>query len=462
MNITVKNTLAPSPDHSGEQILLNEDTIKLRKQKVLEIMKELKISALVIYADKEHGSNFEYLTGFIPRFEEGLQILNQDGSSTLVLGNENYNKVKYARVKSEGVHCPLFSLPNQPMNDFRPLTDYLQQVDIDHSGKVGLVGWKLLANDFNDLHQSFDLPAFIVDAFIEMLGKDTLVNATQVYMHPGKGARITNNANEIAHYEYSASLASDAVLSAMNALEEGVKETDTGNLLNRDGQYPNVVTISAFGERFVNANIYPTNRQLKKGDKVALTVSYKGGLSSRSGYAVSNREELENIDAGYFEEVVVPYFKAYNWWLQNIEIGINGGAFYNSFAEYYPQAKYGWELCPGHLTSDEEWMSSPFYQGSDAVVQSGSIFQVDFIPVQKGHHGISAESTIALADEALIQEIQEQYPLLWERIESRKNYLKEHLNINLKPEVLPLASTLGYYRPFLLNSEKALVIEDNN
>src|SRR5690625_2758351 len=126
-------------------------------------MKELKISALVIYADKEHGSNFEYLTGFIPRFEEGLQILNQDGSSTLVLGNENYNKVKYARVKSEGVHCPLFSLPNQPMNDFRPLTDYLQQVDIDHSGKVGLVGWKLLANDFNDLHQSFDLPAFIVD-----------------------------------------------------------------------------------------------------------------------------------------------------------------------------------------------------------------------------------------------------------------------------------------------------------
>src|SRR5699024_11475041 len=101
-----------------------------------------------------------------------------------------------------------------------------------------------------------------------------------------------NNANEIAHYEYSASLASDAVLSAMNALEEGVKETDTGNLLNRDGQYPNVVTISAFGERFVNANIYPTNRQLKKGDKVALTVSYKGGLSSRSGRSDEHTSEL--------------------------------------------------------------------------------------------------------------------------------------------------------------------------
>src|SRR5690625_3700084 len=138
MNITVKNTLVPSPDHSGEPILLNEDTIKLRKQKVLEIMKELKISSLVIYADKEHGSNFEYLTGFIPRFEESLQILNKDGSSTLVLGNENYNKVKFARVESEGIHCPLFSLPNQPMGGFRPLEHYLRQIMIVTSGKVGI------------------------------------------------------------------------------------------------------------------------------------------------------------------------------------------------------------------------------------------------------------------------------------------------------------------------------------
>src|SRR5699024_936325 len=201
----------------------------------------------------------------------------------------------------------------------------------------------------------------------------------------------------IAHYEYGSSLASDAVLSAINGLEEGVKETTVGNLLNRDGQYQNVVTISAFGERFQNANIYPTDRQLELGDKVAVTVSYKGGLSSRSGYAVSNLEELENIVKGYFENVVIPYFQAYTWWLDHIGIRIKCGDFYDAFAQYYPQETYGWELCPGHLTSDEEWMSSPFYKSSDAIVQSGSIFQVDFIPVQTGHNGISAESTIALA-----------------------------------------------------------------
>ncbi|OCA83146.1 Xaa-Pro aminopeptidase [Bacillus sp. FJAT-27225] len=459
MNIILKQALSPELDHSGKPILLSDHTIKFRKQKVLNLMQEANLSSLVVYADKEHGSNFEYLTGFIPRFEEGLQILNQDGSSTLVLGNENYNKVKFSRVESEGVHCPLFSLPNQPMGDFRPLTDYLRQVNFDTSQKVGVVGWKLLSNDFNDFHQNFDLPAFIIDALAEVAGKEKLVNATQIYMHPGRGARVTNNANEIAHYEYGASLASDAVLSALNELEEGVSETEIGNLLTRDGQYQNVVTISAFGERFIKANLYPTNRQLKKGDKVALTVSYKGGLSSRSGYAVSNREELESVDSGYLEEVVIPYFKAYNWWLQNIMIGIRGSDFYDRFAEYYPQDKYGWELCPGHLTADEEWLSSPFYKGSDAIVQSGNIFQVDFIPVQEGHNGVSAESTIALADNVLIQEIQTEYPELWERIESRRNYLKENLNIHLKPEVLPLASTLGYYRPFFLNSEIVLAIE---
>src|SRR5699024_7007292 len=420
MNIKVKKVSSPKPHHSGEPILLSNTTIEQRKQKLLKLMKENGLSSLIVYADKEHGSNFEYLTGFIPRFEEGLQVLNQDGHSTLILGNENVDKVKFSRVKSEGIHCPLLSLPNQPMNDFKPFHTYLEQVDIDTSGKVGLVGWKLLSNDFADFHQTFDMPAFIVNACQDVLGKEKLVNATQIYMHPGKGARVTNNANEIAHYEYGSSLASDAVLSAINGLEEGVKETTVGNLLNRDGQYQNVVTISAFGERFQNANIYPTDRQLELGDKVAVTVSYKGGLSSRSGYAVSNLEELENIDKGYFENVVIPYFQAFTWWLDHIGIGIKGGDFYDAFAQYYPQETYGWELCPGHLTSDEEWMSSPFYKSSDAIVQSGSIFQVDFIPVQTGHNGISAESTIALADEDLIQEIKEQYPLLWERIETRK------------------------------------------
>ena len=455
----VKKVTPPETDGSKQPVLITKETVIERKHKILSLMKENNFSSLIIYADKEHGGNFEYLTGFIPRFEEALQILNVDGSSTLILGNENYNKTKYSLIDSQGILCPLFSLPNQPMGNFRPVEFYLKQAKIDRSQKVGLVDWKLLSNDFNDFHSKSAMPSFIVEGLEKLVSKSQLINATQLYMDPKKGARVTNNANEIARYEYGASLASDSILNAMNALKEGVSEQEIGNLLQADGQLPNVVTISAFGDRFTNANIYPLNTKLEYGDKVAITNSHKGGLSSRSGYAVRNEEDLKAIDTNYLEDVVKPYFAAYNFWFDQIKIGKNGGEFYEEFNSFYPKEQFGWELNPGHLTADEEWLSSPFFSGSDKTVQSGMIFQVDFIPNQEGHHGVSAESTVAIADTKLRQEIEEQYPALWERIQKRRLYMREELNIELKEELLPLCSTLAYYRPFFLNPNLAMALK---
>src|SRR5699024_7626492 len=110
---------------------------------------------------------------------------------------------------------------------------------------------------------------------------EKLINATSLLISPEYGVRIEINANEIAHYEYGASLASDAVLDAMNSLKVGISELEAGEKLTKHGQYNNVVTIASFGERFVNANLYPTEKTLSVGNKVALTASYRGGLSSR-------------------------------------------------------------------------------------------------------------------------------------------------------------------------------------
>lgn len=182
----------------------------------------------------------------------------------------------------------------------------------------------------------------------------------------------------------------------------------------------------------------------------------KGGLSSRSGYAVKEESQLAEHDPGYLEEVVYPYFQAYKWWLDNLTIGRKGGDFYQAFSDFYPQATYGWNLCPGHLVADEEWLSSPFYQDSDATIQSGYIFQLDFIPSQAGHNGVSAESTIAVADAALREQIKAEQPELWARICNRKDYLKEALGLELSEHLLPLASTFAYYRPFLLDKKTAI------
>lgn len=454
--VKFKKTISPKVDNTGIPVALSDETIEERHNKVLTQMKEKGYSSLIVYADKEHGSNFEYLVGFIPRFEEGFLLLNVDGTSTLVLGNENYNKVDYSRIKASGVKCSLFSLPNQPMESVNELSDIFSELKIDDTKNVGLVGWKLIP----DMTDQFDIPEYIVNVIKDSVDEKKVLNATSLFIGPEDGVRITNNANEIAHYEYGASLASDAVLEAMNHLEIGKSELEIGEKLTKHGQYNNVVTISAFGDRFTGGNIYPVDNQLEKGDKIALTTSYRGGLSSRTGYAVNNLEELEQVDKGYFEEVVKPYFKAYHYWLTNIKIGIKGGEFYKKFEEFYPQEKYGWELNPGHLTANEEWMATPFYKDSKATVKSGMIFQVDFIPIQPPHQGVSAESTIALADEKLQKTIKNEYPVLWKRINERRKYILEELNLKLPEEVLPMASTVGYYRPFMLNKDYSLYIDN--
>ncbi|MGX7031596.1 M24 family metallopeptidase [Vagococcus zengguangii] len=454
MTLKIKEIPAPILDHPTIKPILTDETITERKNKLLAHMMENDISTLVIYADKEHGSNFEYLAGFIPRFEEALLVMTISGEMSYILGNENANKASKARLSGKGIKCPIFSLPNQPMSETTPLVAYLEEANWDFSGQVGLVGWKLLPEV---MRATFDIPMMIVEAIMEMVDKEKLVNATGMMIDPVDGVRTTNNANEIVHYEYGASLASDNLLRAMDALAIGVSEQEVGHLLQSNGQYPTIVTIAAFGERFEKANLYPTHRQLKEGDKVALTVAYKGGLSSRCGYAVETVEQLEQRDSGYLEEVVIPYMSAYFKWLETIKIGINGHDFYEQFEASYPKSKYGWHLCPGHLVADEEWLSSPFYSGSKAFVKSGMIFQIDFIPSQTGHQGVSAESTIVMADEALRLELKRDYPEFWQRVEKRRDYIVNELGISLSDEILPLASTVGYLRPMFLNKELVIV-----
>ena len=48
---------------------------------------------------------------------------------------------------------------------------------------------------------------------------------------------------------------------------------------------------------------------------------------------------------------------------------------------------------------------------------------------------------------------------MWQRMQARRTYLKEMLNIQLSEDVLPMCSTVAYLRPFLLNKDNAFVVE---
>lgn len=453
--IKLKEVEAPKPEEGLIPVMLSDETMQNRKARLLENMQKDGFDAVVVYADLEHGSNFEYLCGFLPRFEEALLILHANGKAFMVLGNENLNKAGKARIEAVPIHMPHFSLPNQPMQTEKSVAQILASCELEDAGKIGLIGWKNFTSHVEDNHLLFDLPYFLVEALKTVCGKAQFTNAAYLLIGEN-GVRTTNNANEFAHYEYGAALAGNCILKTMDRLKVGKTEMEMAETLAADGQRHSVVTIMATGARFEKANLYPGNKQIQCGDKISITTGFKGGLQSRAGYAVECAEQLPEKEQDYLKAVAIPYFQAVKTWLETIKIGINGNDLYEAVETVLPKEEYGWTLNPGHLCADEEWMSSPIYPQSEETLQSGMLFQIDIIPSVNGYGGVSCESGILLADEQLRKAIAKEYPAVWERIVKRRAYMQEVLGIRIQEDVLPTSMATAYLRPYLLKKEMAL------
>lgn len=454
--IKLKEVEAPTLEGGLIPVMLSDETMQNRKARLLEKMQRDGFDAVVVYADLEHGSNFEYLCGFLPRFEEALLVLHADGKAFMVLGNENLNKAEKARIEAVPIHMPHFSLPNQPMQTEKSVAQILASCELEKAEKIGLIGWKNFTSQVEDNHLLFDLPYFLVEALKTVCQKAQFTNAAYLLIGEN-GVRTTNNANEFAHYEYGAALAGNCILKTMDRLEVGKTEMEMAETLAADGQRHSVVTIMATGARFEKANLYPGNKQIQCGDKISITTGFKGGLQSRAGYAVECAEQLPEKEQEYLTAVAIPYFQAVKVWLETIKIGINGNDLYEAIEAVLPKKAYGWTLNPGHLCADEEWMSSPIYPQSKEALQSGMLFQIDIIPSVNGYGGVSCESGILLADEELRKEIAREYPAVWERIVKRRAYMQEVLGIHIHEDVLPTSMATAYLRPYLLKKEMALV-----
>ena len=453
--IKLKEVEAPKPEEGLIPVMLSDVTMQNRKARLLESMQKDGFDAVVVYADLEHGSNFEYLCGFLPRFEEALLILHANGKAFMVLGNENLNKAGKARIEAVPIHMPHFSLPNQPMQTEKSVAQILASCELEDAEKIGLIGWKNFTSHVEDNHLLFDLPYFLVEALKTVCGKAQFTNAAYLLIGEN-GVRTTNNANEFAHYEYVAALAGNCILKTMDRLKVGKTEMEMAETLAADGQRHSVVTIMATGARFEKANLYPGNKQIQCGDKISITTGFKGGLQSRAGYAVECAEQLPEKEQDYLKAVAIPYFQAVKTWLETIKIGINGNDLYEAVETVLPKEEYGWTLNPGHLCADEEWMSSPIYPQSEETLQSGMLFQIDIIPSVNGYGGVSCESGILLADEQLRKAIAKEYPAVWERIVKRRAYMQEVLGIRIQEDVLPTSMATAYLRPYLLKKEMAL------
>lgn len=459
MNIQLNQIKMPTLTKQVVPVDLTKETMEKRKQALLDLMSKEEIDTVIIYADREHGANFEYFTGFIPRFEEALLVIHKDGNAFLLLGNENTKMVNYSRIPATLIHVPFFSLPNQPMENDASLESIFRKADIKEDSKVAVIGWKNFTSQFENNLYLYDVPYFIIDTLKTIINNDkNLVNGSELLISPVYGIRTVNNANEIAHYEYGATLAGIGVLNTINSVEPGKTELELANNLLIDGQPNSITTICATGDRFTDAIIYPRNKQVCLGDRFSTSVGYKGGLSSRAAYVANNKEDLPLDERDYVDVLAKPYYQAAATWLETIHVGAEAKHVFNTIEKVLPKHKYHWELNPGHYVGDEEWMSSPFYPESISTIKSGQLFQLDIIPKVEGYGGASCEDGIAVADQALRDELSKDYPDVWDRMVRRREYLKNELNIAISDDILPLNDVVAYYRPYLLNHQLAFSV----
>ncbi len=413
----------------------------------------------IVYADREHGANFCYLTGFDPRFEEALLIVTEGRRPVILTGPENRGAALAAPIDAETSLYPPFGLLGQDRSKTRALKDMLRESGVGHGMRIGVIGWKYYGPaEAEDPATWIEAPAFIVDALRLIAGAGgAVVNAGALMMDCSKGLRAVNEIEQLAFFEFAAANASEAIKRAIFGLRPGQTEFELTAAMGLNGQPHSCHTMLSSGERAGGLNS-PSGKIIRRGDRFSAAVGYWGGLSCRAGWVMADASELAAEAADYVEKLAAPYFACAAEWYETIGVGVTGGAIDALVRRRLGAPFFNVFLNPGHLIHLDEWMNSPVYPGSDERFRSGQAIQCDIIPAVGGaYFTTNIEDGVALLDERGRDALAERYPEAWARIVARRAFMADKLGIRLKLEVLPFSNIPAYLPPFLLSPRQVFV-----
>ena len=414
------------------------------------------LDALLIYADREHAANLNWLTGFEPRFEEALLVMAPDITPTLLVGPENLASGRAAEIEVEARLYQPFGLLGQDRGLTPALEQVLRQAGLNTAQRIGVLGWKYFGPDEAGRPETWlETPAFIADTLRRIVGEDgRVVNANALLMHPSTGLRATNEIAQIAQFEFGAVAASEAVKALIAGIRPGMSEFDAIRLMGL-GVLPHTChTMLSSGDALAGLSS-PSGRELMPGDPVTTAVGYPGGLSSRMGWLAADADALPADAQDYVERLAGPYFACAAEWYETIGIGVNGGEIDALVRRHLGGLFFNLILNPGHLIHLDEWLSTPVYPGSTETFGSGQMVQCDIIPAAgPPYYSANIEDGIALLDEGGRHQMRDEYPEVWGRIEARRAFMSDVLGIRLKPEVLPLSNLAGAMPPFWLAPDR--------
>jgi hypothetical protein len=413
---------------------------------------------LMVYADREHFANLAYLTGFDPRFEEALLILSPDQTPMLLVGNEDMAYTAISPIDLRSVLFQTFSLLSQPRSSSAPLTTILRDAGVGLTGgkRVGIAGWKYFLPVETPMPDDWlEVPAYLVDTLRGMGCK--VLNAGRIFMEPEYGLRAVNDVDQLASFEFAATYGSQGLRNVLFNIHPGMSEFEAFRLLAPIGLPLCYHPVLFSGERTALGLASPSSRVMQVGDPVFAAIGYWGSNNARAGFLVKTEEMLPSDIRDYIGKLVAPYFRAIVDWYEHIRIGVTGGELFDIIDQHLGDPFFGVSLNPGHLIHLDEWVSSPIYRGSTQQLRSGMALQVDVIPATNTpYHTTNIEDGIALADEALRQAFEQQYPDAWGRIQQRRAFMHNMLGIRLKPEVLPFSNIPAYLPPFWLSPQLAM------
>ena len=445
----------PDYDLPAEQPSVPVSTYQARLAAAAASAAEAGLDALLVYADREHFANLSYLTGYDPRFEESLLILVPGRAPVLLVGNEG---LSYAAVVPPDVEVVLyqsFSLVNQDRSVSPRLGVVLKAAGLGEGvRRVGIAGWKWFSVIEADSPLSWvDAPSFIVDTLRSM--GCSVENATGLFVLPGSGLRLVNDADQLACFEFAAAHGSESMRRLLFGVRPGLTELSAFTLYQPIGLPLSYHPVLLSGERAALGLASASGRVLTVGDPMVASLGYWGSNIARGGFLAASVSDLPVGD--YVDRLVAPYFACAAEWYETIGIGVTGQELFSVAQRYLSDPFFGVHLNPGHFIHLDEWPSSPVYAGSPVALQSGMALQLDIIPATGTvYHTSNIEDGVALADASLRSEIAARYPGMWERVLRRRSFMAEVLGISLKPEVLPMSNLAGYLPPYWLSPQLAM------
>lgn len=434
---------------------LSDEVYRMRVDLLRERLEKKGMTHAVIYGDREHFSHIEYFTKYDCRFEEALFILEANGKCHIIIGNEGWGFSQIVPFPVERHLYQNFSLQGQPRAASKPLGEIFAQCGIGPDSTVGLCGTKYFESAYVDTDPSvtFDVPAYLLDILRGAAG--TVTNFTRELTGLPDGIRMhLYRAEEIAWAEAAANRTAAVVQRMFRQVKPGMAEYKLPSLCGVGFDAHSMHPICNFGDRSVALGMAtPGTRCLKEGDPCGFCYGVRGHLTSRVGIAARDLDSVREDLRPYVESFYKKHFEAMTAWYETLSSGVTGDELYHSVMNVIGAPEFGVTLNPGHFIGTEEWSNAISADGNQDKVPANCMMQADIIASGSNPVRTSiCEDGVVVADCDMRDQLRQQYPEVYARMQRRRQVMADCLGIHLHEDVLPLSNLNAVYYPFMLNT----------